>query len=284
MSPRTAFPAAALAVLFLTPLGASSAGEKIWEFQSLWSGPRQPIMDLAYGPGTVKHRLFAGVLADAPGAEVKLGYRRNRPEVANVVRLDDRFVIFNYAASDLFGKSTAPTDVRSTLLRFGFGSRHGYGYDFKSTYLFPYSQTSFLWTKLDTKRPADAAAADAAILDRYEGTFRFGATAEGGLAFGLADIAALRVGYEVSALYPRHVFWPALGSAIVAGVGMGAISHFGKDIVEASPAVGPVLYAVLRNAVALGYYLLIRDNQYWPFASETPLTTEALKVGVTLTF
>jgi hypothetical protein len=242
------------------------------------------MVDFSYGSGSVKQKLFAGSLADVGSVELTLGYRRDRPDIANVVRLDDRFVIFKYSASDLFGKSVAATDTRSTLLRFGIGSRHGFAYDFRSTYLYPYSQTSMLWTKLDTKRPADLSHPDMAILDRYEGTFRFGAAAEGGVAFGFAEIVALRVGYEVTVLYPRHVLWQWLGSSAVAGVGMGAISHFGRDIIEASPTLGPILYALLRNAVAYGYYLLVRDNQYWPFTSETPMTTEAFKLGLTLTF
>lgn len=271
-------------VLFLTMLVESNAGEKIWEFQSPWSGPRSPMVDFSYGSGAVKQKLFAGNLADAGAVDLKLGYRRDHPEIANVVKLDDRFLIFNYSASDLFGKSVVATDVRSTLLRFGIGNRHGFAYDFKSTYLYPYSQTGMLWTKLDTKRPANLSSSDIAILDRYEGTFRFGATAEGGVAFGFAEVVALRVGYEVSVLYPRHVFWQWLGGSALAGVGIEAISHFGKDIIEASPALGPIFYALLRNAVAYGYYLLVRDNQYWPFKSETPMTTEALKFGLTLTF
>jgi hypothetical protein len=277
------FRLAAVAVVFLG-LAESNAGEKIWEFQSLWSGPRRPMVDFSYGSEAVKQKLFFGNLADAGAAELKLGYRRDHPELANIVRLDDRFVIFKYSASDLFGKSVALTDARSTMLRLGFGSQHGFAYDFKSTYLYPYCQTSMLWTKIDSKRPAGLSGADMAILDRYEGSFRFGAAAEGGLTFGFAEIIALKVGYEFTAIYPRYVFWPSLGSSVLAGIGMGAISHFGRDIVEASPTVGPILYALLRNAVAYGYYLLVRDNQYWPFRSETPITTEGVKIGVTLAF
>lgn len=284
MTSRLFHLSAATIILFLTALAESKADDKIWEFQSLWSGPRRPMMDFTYGSGSVKQKLFMGNFADAGAVELKLGYSRGRPEFANVVRLDDKFVVFNYSASDLFGKSAAEADVRSTMLRFGIGSRHGFGYDFKSTYLYPYSQTSLLWTKLDTKRPTGLSSSDLAILDRYEGTFRFGAAAEGGLAFGFAEIVALRAGYEFSVIYPRHVFWPWLGSAALAGIGMEAISHFGRNIVEASPTVGPIIYALLRNALAYGYYLLVRDNQYWPFQSETPVTTEGFKFGITLTF
>jgi len=273
----------AIALSLITPLDLS-AGGKIWEFNSLWSGHRKPMVDFTYGFGPVKQKLFLGNLADAGSVELKLGYARARPERENIVKLDEKFILFNYSASDLFGKSVAATDVRSTLLRLGTGTRSGFGYDFKSTYLYPYTQTSILWTKVTTNRPANLSASDMNILDRYEGTFRFGAAAEGGLAYGFADIVSLRVGYEVTVIYPRHVFWPWLGSAILVGVGMGAISHFGEDIVDASPTVGPILYSLLRSAFAYGYYLLVRDNQYWPFSSETPLTTQALKLGVTLTF
>ena len=242
------------------------------------------MVDLTYGISSVRHRLFQGTLDEVGAMEVKLGYFRARPEFENLADLSDKYLFFNYASSDLLGRTLDPAKVKSEITRFGFGGRGGYAYDFTSTYLYPYSQTSFQWAKLNTGRPNNLSANDAAILDRYEGSFRFSASAEAGVAFGIAQVVSVRAGYEVTALYPRYVFWPWLGSYGLAMIGMGAISHFGEGIVEASPAVGPILYTLLRGGLAYGYYMLVRDNQYWPFSSETPLTTDGFRFGVTLTF
>jgi len=263
----------------------ASAADEIWDIPNVWSGHRKPMIDLTYGVGQVNQRLFQGTLADVSMFDVKLGYFRARPDTgSNIVHLDDKFLSFSYSASDLSGRSISSTEVGSTLVRFGTGARTGYAYDFTNSFLYPYQQTSYLWTKLTTKRPSGLSVADTEILNRYEGTFRFGASTEGGIALGIGDLVSLRLGYEAAVIYPRYVFWPWLGSYALAGIGMGAISHFGKVIVDASPTLGPFIYALLRSALAYGYYLTVRDDQYWPFRSETPMTTTTVKFGVSFTF
>ncbi len=274
-----------LVYLAAFPAGVQASGaDEFWRVDQFWSGPRKPLLDLSYGLSTPRQRLFQGDLDKVGEMEVRLGYAKAKPQVENIVDLSDKFLFFNYASSDLFGRSSDPAKVKSEIIRFGIGGRGGYAYDWKSTYLYPYTQTSLLWTKFNTGRPVGLSANDVAILDRYEGSFRFGTSAEAGVAFGLGELFAVRAGYEVTAVYPRHVFWPWVGSYGLAMIGMGAISHFGENIVEASPTLGPIVYTLLRAGVAYGYYLVVRDNQYWPFGSETPMTTDGFRFGLTLTF
>ncbi len=273
-----------IALLLAVLAQNAQTGEKVWEVMNVWMGHRKPMIDLSYGIGPVKQKLFQGTLSDVSVIDVKLGYFRSKPESETPPGLDDKFVTFTYSASDLFGRSIGPAEVGSTMIRFGIGTRGGYALDFGSSYLYPYHQTSLLWTKLTTQRPADLSAADTDILNRYEGSFRFGASTEGGIAFGIGEVVSLRLGYEAAVVYPRHVFWPWVGSFGIAAIGMGALTHFAWNIVEASPTLGPFIYALLRAGLAYGYYLTVRDNQYWPFDSETPLTTEAVKFGFTFTF
>jgi hypothetical protein len=243
------------------------AGDEPWQFDPFWTGPRKPMVDFSYGLSSPRHKLFQGDLDKAGAVEVKLGFFKARPETAYVAFLSDKYTFFNYASSDLFGRTLSPVKVKSEIIRFGFGDRKGYAYDFTSSYLYPYTQTSMQWTKLKTGRPAGLSDNDAAIL-----------------AFGIGQVVSIHAGYEVMGIYPRFVFWPWLGSYGIASIGMGAVSHFGKEVVEASPVVGPVLYSLLRGGVAYGYYMLVRDDQFWPFKSETPLTSDGFKLGVTLTF
>jgi len=273
-----------MSIFSLLTTGKAYADEGWWEFRNIWDGPRKPVIDFTYGLGKVQQRLFQGTLADINQAELRLGYSRARPRYENIVDLDDKFLVFNYSASSLFGRSIPTGNIGSTVVRLGTGSHTGYAYDFGGSYLYPYHQTALLWTKLTTTRPSSLSGPDADILDRYEGTFRFGASTEGGIAFGLGDAIALHAGYEATVIYPRHVFWPWLGSYAIASIGVGAISHFGREIVDTSPTLGPIIYALLRSGLAYGYYIVVRDNQYWPFGSETPLTTESFKVGISLTF
>lgn len=274
------------ALVALTAFCASdaTAGGEFWRIEEFWHGKRKPTLDVTYGAGSIRHRLLDGKIDRVGTLELKLGYTRAEMGTGSTAELTDKYLFMNYASADLFGRKPDETAVQTDLIRFGFGGRGGYAYDFTSSYLYPYTQTTLQWGKATTRRPAATTERDEGILDRYEGSFRFGTTAEAGLAFGFGEVLALRAGYEVMVLYPRHVFWPWVGSYGIAMAGMSAVSHFGEEIVEASPALGPVLYTLLRGGLVCGYYLLVRDNQYWPFSSETPLTAEGYRLGFTLTF
>jgi hypothetical protein len=281
-----AFKALVGCVLLATSASSAFAMEdgEMWQIGRFWNGPKRPLIEMWFGNMQVKQKLFTGDLAGANSGGLRLGYYKAEPSVANLAEVTDKYLFFSYGKSELFGRAIPAGNTASTITRFGFGDRSGFAYDFGSTYLYPYSQNEFVWTQFNSHRPPGVHAGEADILDRYEGAIRFGAMMEGGLAFGLAETGHISVGYQAGAIYPRHVFWPWIGSYVVATLGVGAISRFAEEINEFSPTLGPVLYALLRSGLAYGYYLAVRDNQYWPFKSEAPLTTEGLTLGITLTF
>lgn len=273
-----------LVLCILTFASAATAADQFWQLDRYWGGPKKPMVDVSYGMDVMQHKLFDADLPDLRVGGIKLGYFRAKPKFPNIGELDDKFLFFDYAASEMFGSSAGSSSVNAELIRFGVGRREGYAYDFKSTYLYPYTQTAFSLTKVSSSQPAGLSAGDSATLARYRGDLRFGATGEVGLAYGIGDIVAVRAGYANWMINPRWVFWPWLGSYILNTIGLEVISNFGDDIVEGSPVLGPVIYTVLRGAVIYGFHVLMRDAQYWPFRSEKPLTGEGFRVGLTFTF
>jgi hypothetical protein len=75
-----------------------------------------------------------------------------------------------------------------------------------------------------------------------------------------------------------------LGSYTIIQIGMGMISAFGDDIVQASPTFGPIFYFLLKNGLAYGFYQGVKEKMNWPFNSETPLTIETYRIGLSFTF
>jgi len=272
----------AVATLVAGVAQATAGGE--WDLIRMWDEPRKPMIEFTFGAGVPSQRVMQGTISDVRHLELGLGYRRSVSDSGLATNLDEKELFVDYSSNSLFGRTHPAGEIGSTMIRFGTSTREGYAYDFGGSFLYPYHQTRFLWSKLTTDRPSSLSASDIDILNRYEGAFRFGVSTEGGLAVGLAELLSLRVGYEASVVYPRHVFWPWLGSMAIGGIGVGAVSRFGREIVEASPVLGPIVYALLRSGIAYGYYLLVRDEQYWPFRSETPMTATALKMGLRLTF
>ena len=125
---------------------------------------------------------------------------------------------------------------------------------------------------------------DKKILDRYDGAFRFGTASEGGVRIEIANTVSLDAGFEASVIFPRHLFWKQLISFAIESGGQGAVDFFVDEVMDNSPAAGPIVNFVLKNALSYGFYLLKKDSMNWPFETEKPLTYETFKMGVSFTF
>ena len=198
--------------------------------------------------------------------------------------MDERFVFGNYLSSDADFLEDKSGNVKSEAYRFGVGNRLGFGYKLGPVALIPYNQNQFIWTKLTTTRPDELNLNDMEILDRYEGTYRFGVSTEGGAKLQMFEFLSVVGSYELSVVYPRHIFWPWLGSYIILQTGLGMVSAFSEDIVKSSPVFGPIMYFLLKNGIAYAFYTGLQDRMNWPFNSETPLTFETFKVGSSIKF
>jgi hypothetical protein len=140
-----------------------------------------------------------------------------------------------------------------------------------------------VWTRLKEIDPAQNDI-DQNIFDLYYDTFRFGETSTAGLKIQFGSMVALNSGYEFSVVYSRHLFWYWLGSFAIEKGGMGLLDRFVDEILDGTPAAGPVLNWVLKNAYSYGFFLLRKENMNWPFSTAPPLTYETFKLGLSFTF
>jgi hypothetical protein len=62
------------------------------------------------------------------------------------------------------------------------------------------------------------------------------------------------------------------------------LDTFINEVFKSSPAAGPIVNFVLKNALAYGIYELRQEKMNWPFSSEAPLAFDQFKVGVTFIF
>jgi hypothetical protein len=261
--------------------------EKWNDFYSFkWDENTRPFLEGNYGYGIPRHKLFEGEFERYGALEGKLGYSRINKFYKFVLDLDERYLEGSYHARDLneFDSTVDTTNVRTEMLRFALGNRLGFGYDFWLLDVIPFQDSKFTFTKLSTERPSSLAPYDNEILERYEGSYRFGISTEGGFKVRVFKSISVIGSYEAAVIYPRVVFFKWLGGVIVQTFIVGGVSFFAEDIVDRSPLLGPIMYAVLRNAAAYGVYLGMRDKMNWPFNSETPLTHETFKLGVSFTF
>lgn len=264
----------------------SYGGEDDW-FAWVRQGNFKPFLGATYGYAMPKHSDLGAELANVGSAELVLGFSEIEPyDKKYVVSIDERYAFGSYAASDLDPfDEVGSSELDTRLYGFGIGNRLGYGYRIGAIELLPYNQNAMAVTQVEWKdRPTDLSAEDAALLDRFEGDYRFSTLAEPGAKVRLFKGLSVFASYEMRVVFPRYVFGKWVGSAIVQYAGQSALTYFADEIVNTSPIIGPLLYFVLKNGLSYAFYAAMKTDAYWPFSSETPLRMEAAKLGVSLTF
>ena len=240
-----------------------------------------PFLEIVYGIDWPRQKRLEAEFPSIGAVELKGGYLYVDTLKNGVVTLGEGFIMGGWYNDGLGGGTGGTEGLSASLGRFGLGYGQGYGYALKNAVIVPYFLSGVTWTKLSTDRPQTLGVTDNDILDRYEGTFRFGLTAESGIRANIGQKFSLSGGYEANIIYPRFVFWEWLGSYAIVGAANGVVTFFREDMLDNSPTLGPVMVFALRTAIAWGFYQLLREEMNWPFNSETPLTHETLKFGVT---
>ena len=264
-----------------------------WEFNGT------PFIEGNYGIGVVKNKNMFYDFKRVGLAEVKLGYSSREDFFEKkIIEFSDKYFFISRLGSDILETDPKINELRSEMWRFGFAKRTGYGYKLGELYIMPYHASGFVWSRLHMKDfppsvwPAVypplpgqiVAGADREFLDRLNNTFRFGTTVESGINFDIASSVGINVGYEATVVFPRHLFWKHLGSMVIEGAGMGMLDHFINEISDSSPLSVPLVNFILKGAYSYAFHSLKKDKMNWPFNTETPLTYETIKFGLTFTF
>jgi hypothetical protein len=250
-----------------------------------WKGTFHPFLEANLGKSILKDGRFKGELPKNGLFELKLGYSQFHKYENIIWEMDDRFVFGTYMSGDLLNSENSGSgNLSAKVRRFGFGNRLGYGYKLGPIVVLPYSQHGLIWTEIKTIRSDNLNSFDGSILDRYEDAYRFGMNTEGGIKIQFFNFLAVSGSYELAVIYPRHIFWPWLGSYMIMHAGVGLVSVFADDILHSSNIFSPIFYFVLKNGIAYAFYQGVKENMNWPFKSEVPMTMEAYRLGVTFTF
>lgn len=263
-----------------------------------WDFHGKPFIEVNYGLGTPKRDKLASKFANVGLAELKLGYATQESYFSdNIIEFRDKYSFVSKFSADLKSSSVTIGEMKSDLWRFGFAKRSGYGYRINSLSILPYHGSGFTWSKLDmidypantylhTSPPItiENARIDTDMLNRFHDTFRFGTLSEGGIRIEVGSFASMDFGYEVSVIFPRHLFWKHLGSLMIEESAIGVLNHFISEIEDSSPYAAPVVNFLLKNGLSYAFYSLKKTNMNWPFSTESPLTYETVKFGLTFTF
>lgn len=258
-----------------------------------WKGGN-PFIETTWGLGKPMHDKLFSKFSSVGLAEIKLGFISFDEflDDEGIIQFDERYAFLSQFSTKLRSEKRRYDELPSEMLRFGFGRREGYGYDFGNIKILPYTQSAVMWSKLEMKDyPVSIfpvvglqnALDDTEILKRFDGNFRFGTLAEGGLRFNLGMIS-FNAGYEAAIVFPRYLFWKHIGSYAIEMAGLRALDRFIDEVIDASPAAAPIVNFLLKNGYNYAFYTLKKEKMNWPFNTEAPLTYETFKIGVTFTF
>lgn len=263
-----------------------------------WHFHGKPFIEVNYGFGMPKHKNITSKFADVGFAEIKLGHvSMDTYYEQNVIEFEEKYVFASKLSTDLKSSSVAIDEMKSSLERFGFASRSGYGYKFGELEILPYHATGFAWSRLLMKTyPAqfytvavppityDQAVNDTDVLNLFHDAFRFGTVWEGGVRCDVSNVFSLNAGYEAAVIFPRHLFFYHLISFGIEEGALGLLDHFIDEVGDSSPHSVPVVNFVLKNGLSYLFYTLKKDKMNWPFDTAAPLTYETFNFGVTFTF
>lgn len=263
-----------------------------WQFDDLDFSLRKskPTISFQYGLSKVQREDIATSIADPALFELKLGYIKDKKAWGrdDIIKHNFRYLFLSNISNDISGKEGTPENLATNTWKFGFGRSSGYGYKLsESAAIIPYYTYTLNWSRVDFTKPDVLTLVpdpDADIINLYDESFRFGTSGEGGLRVQFIDNIAIEAGYERAIVFQRHLFWKWAGSAVIEGAAQGLLDTFINEVFKSSPAAGPIVNFVLKNALAYGIYELRRDKMNWPFSSEAPLTFDQFKVGVTFVF
>ena len=255
-----------------------------------------PMIELTYGLSEFKQKEFNGDFSKTGSFELKLGYSDTYEHWSeSLIERNDNFIFGAYHSSDFISDDPLTNEFDFNVWQFGLGKREGYGFDLEPVQIIPYTQSSLVWNILKTDQIPGAPGTqdsvvydsylnDVGILDRYNNQIRFGNDYEAGVRVNVASFIDISGGFQFGTIYPRYMVWKQLGSFAVQTAGLALLDEFIEEIMDSSPAAGPLMNVLLKGAFNYAFYRLQQDKMSWPFISEAPLGYENFKFGVTFTF
>lgn len=244
----------------------------------------KPTIEISYGNSDIRLNGDSYGLANAGMIEMKLGFTSQIKSKYgdNILNYDNRFIFLRNASSDNYSGSNNPGTFNN-LWSFGLGNKEGYGVKLGSVSLVPYSSNSIAWSEISYPASMETESENSALAD-FNNAFRFGTTTEAGINLQLSEGFSLQPKFEISDIFPRHLFGKQLMSSVIELGGLYLIDDFTKLIMRNTPVAGTFVNFILKNAYEYGFYQLRKNQMYWPFTSVAPLRYNTFKLGMTFTF
>ncbi len=236
---------------------------------------------VSYGVGKPRHTESKSGFSNLGNLEINIG--RSEVDVFSKTNLElnETFLFWSMFSQDLISSH----DNYSTSFkaqRLGIGKTDGFGYVGSVFSIIPYVAIGLTWTKINNFSATNEC--DKKILDDFKGNIRFGDREFFGIKAEILSHVHLNLNYETGVIFPRHKFFQWLGSFALMEAGYLTLAHYTSTWIDKKPVAGPIVNTLFRAAYLFGYYLIRKENMYWPFPSEPPLRYDAVNFGINFIF
>jgi hypothetical protein len=257
---------------------------------------RTPMISLFYGSATPSRDGISGTIEQDMVFGGTLGMEREKAwfrDPSIIQRYSNNVYLWYGKAADAQGIVTPaegdnPAIAASSstnLFRIGLADESGFGYKLgeSSNLMFLASNAVLSWTAV-TPQSVTTDPTSAQAMRDFEGALRFGEAMRPTIEWRVASPISIRVGYEWSQIYPRHMFWYWALSQGIEGIADAGATWFAREIGKSSPAAMPIVYFILKNGVAAGFKALRMNQMNWPFTTVAPMNVHMWNVGIGLHF
>ncbi|MCB9207252.1 MAG: hypothetical protein H6611_08095 [Ignavibacteriales bacterium] len=265
-----------------------------FSFGNWYSGTKN-FIEVSYGFSELKNKDLITSIKSNTLTEIKLGKRYLKPAGNyRILQFEDNYLFSSYV-NDNLNDLDRQTNISFEIWRFGLGFRKGYGYSFGNIAILPSYQMGLVWNQSNFRTPNldyflqnvgnPFPQNDISLIKNYDNAIKFGTNNIAGIDFKIGSTFNIGGGYETQIILPQYLVWKHLGSILIETLSQTGIDFLIEGvIIKASPTLTPIVYFLLKNGLSYFFYTLKQEDMNWPFNSKAPLTLEAVKIDLKITF
>lgn len=218
-------------------------------------------------------------------AEFRYGFIRYNEElpVRGIFSHAKDYAFISTISSTFKIMNIKPTGLVTDSWRFGFGIENGYGYygPFGNPFILLKHNASIAWTHIDFY-DLGSVQNNKDYIRRYDDMFRFGGIWSGGVDVHITKNILLSADYETSVIYPYFKPLQWTGMFIFDNATQRWIDYFEPQAIRMFGKSWPVVKFAYKNFISYVVYNMRKDECYWPFESDRPISFVIYRTGLTL--
>lgn len=179
-----------------------------------------------------------------------------------------------------FGETTA---LGATMI--SLENRQAYGYVLsESIDLMLSTGGQWTWTSINPKSYATSDTNNWKSVDDFASGLNFGSTWSPGIEINSGSNFGVRVGYNWTQIYPRHMYWYWVTSEAIENAAQTGALLLVNAVSKKGESAFPIINFVLTNAVSYLFSELRTDKMNWPWDTVAPMNIKSWNISVNYAF